>query len=381
MDTQIQSKLNNMSTTMKNDFDVVFQDFVTVRSDLSETNQKINNFSTNVFTSFNESMHQQLTQQGIINNLGVQLNTKLNSVSAQINQINSDTLQVLNSNQQTVLQNLSTIYQYISDFNQSQQLNFNKTKQQLSDIENQSDTIQSNVVAKIEGAKLETTQQHSTITGLLNANQVIVQSSFDALSLKVQQLKENVTTNQNLINQSLTNINSNMQLTTSGINLVQSSSTTRFNNVDQTLATFKTDSITKLNSIIGSCATQSSMSNLFSTTQTQISTAQNSLQTTISTIVNIKNDIIHLIQQAGRSSYKCNQVFPGTSLVNNKCECTYVKSGGYAILYENKCCSEHRGGSSRTPGGNTLCNFNIYCVNGQNFTRSEYYSGSYNCDS
>ncbi|CAL6098463.1 Hypothetical_protein [Hexamita inflata] len=295
MDTQIQSKLNNMSTTMKNDFDVVFQDFVTVRSDLSETNQKINNFSTNVFTSFNESMHQQLTQQGIINNLGVQLNTKLNSVSAQINQINSDTLQVLNSNQQTVLQNLSTIYQYISDFNQSQQLNFNKTKQQLSDIENQSDTIQSNVVAKIEGAKLETTQQHSTITGLLNANQVIVQSSFDALSLKVQQLKENVTTNQNLINQSLTNINSNMQLTTSGINLVQSSSTTRFNNVDQTLATFQTDSITKLNSIIGSCATQSSMSNLFSTTQTQISTTQSYISTTYNNLLSLRNELINAI--------------------------------------------------------------------------------------
>ncbi|CAL6098483.1 Hypothetical_protein [Hexamita inflata] len=373
MDTQIQSKLNNMSTTMKNDFDVVFQDFVTVRSDLSETNQKINNFLTNVFTSFNESMHQQLTQQGIINNLGVQLNTKLNSVSAQINQINSDTLQVLNSNQQTVLQNLSTIYQYISDFNQSQQLNFNKTKQQLSDIENQSDTIQSNVVAKIEGAKLETTQQHSTITGLLNANQVIVQSSFDALSLKVQQLKENVTTNQNLINQSLTNINSNMQLTTSGINLVQSSSTTRFNNVDQTLATFKTDSITKLNSIIGSCATQSSMSNLFSTTQNQISTTQNSMYQNQLYLSNIRIEILNLINS---NSQKCSTSYAGSDYIQGKCRCVYNAGGGIATSYNSKCCSR-TGHNSRTEGGNSICTLTYNCADGATYQTSEWYSGNY----
>ncbi|CAL6092541.1 Hypothetical_protein [Hexamita inflata] len=379
MDAQIQSKLSLMSTTMIDDFQDVFQDFLTIRSDLSETNQKINSFATKVDTKFNESTHQQLIQQNIINNLGVQLDTKLNSVSTQINQINSNTLQVLNQNQQTVLQNLSTVYKYINDFNQTQQLNFNQTKQLLNDMGHQSDTLYSNVVAKIEGSKLETVQQHNAMTGILNTNQNIVLSSFDALSLKIQQLKENVTTNYAQINQSLTNINTNTQITTTAINQAQSSSTTRFNIVDQTLASFQTDSITKLNSIIDSCATQQSMSNQFSTTQTQISNTLNSLQTTITTIVNIKNDVLSQILLAGRSSQKCNQIFPGTSLVNKICQCTYVKSGGQATMYENRCCSYHRGGGSRTPSGNTVCSYNYYCVDGKNFTTSQFYSGSYDC--
>ncbi|CAL6092545.1 Hypothetical_protein [Hexamita inflata] len=295
MDAQIQSKLSLMSTTMIDDFQDVFQDFLTIRSDLSETNQKINSFATKVDTKFNESTHQQLIQQNIINNLGVQLDTKLNSVSTQINQINSNTLQVLNQNQQTVLQNLSTVYKYINDFNQTQQLNFNQTKQLLNDMGHQSDTLYSNVVAKIEGSKLETVQQHNAMTGILNTNQNIVLSSFDALSLKIQQLKENVTTNYAQINQSLTNINTNTQITTTAINQAQSSSTTRFNIVDQTLASFQTDSITKLNSIIDSCATQQSMSNQFSTTQTQISNTQSHISLTYNNLLSLRNELINAI--------------------------------------------------------------------------------------